>query len=198
MRNVEALAILASLLLGASACRQHNPADDVDGAGISVKGGYENPRPEGVSSPNDPVTTTLYVDQAAIGDLYEIEAAKVALRRSKNPQVREFAQLMLTHHQLTLDNLKKFVAENPINRAPSQNLDSRRRAMITNLEEASDAEFDDQYLGQQAAAHDEAYNLQRSFANGGDYPLLGRTAAKAAELVQQHRQKLASLREEID
>lgn len=192
--NKRAAFLMIAAGLAVSACERHDPSEDVDGAGLSVKGAYEGPRPEGVSSTDDPVTTTLYVDQAAVGDLYEIEASNIALKRSKNPKVREFAQMMIDHHSKTLSDLQKFVADNPVNRAVPQNVDPRRRAMLTNLEKAGDTEFDEQYLGQQAHAHDEAYNLHRSFANGGDYPELGVIAGQVAELVQQHQKTLASLR----
>jgi putative membrane protein len=184
--------LLAPLLL-ASGCDRESPANAVDGSGLAVKGGHEGVRPEGVSSTDDPVTTTLYIDQAAYGDLYEIEAAGVALKRSKDPAVRAFAEMMLDHHGKTLDALKQFVADNPVNRAVPDILDPRRRAMIDNLTDAADAEFDHDYLGQQQAAHDEAYNLHKSFVNGKDYPKLGELAAKAAQVVEQHRQQLKSL-----
>ncbi|HTH29231.1 MAG TPA: DUF4142 domain-containing protein [Sphingobium sp.] len=158
---------------------------------------YDATRPEGVSSPNDPITTTFYIPNAAVTDLYEIESSRIALRRAKSPRVKAFAQLMIRDHERTAANLKNFVASNPVNIALPKYLDARRAAMIQNLSKASDAEFDAVYVGQQAAAHQEAMNLHKSFANRGDYPKLKSLAAAAAKLVEHHGSLIRALDREI-
>jgi putative membrane protein len=48
-------------------------------------------------------------------------------------------------------------------------------------------EFDAIYVGQQAAAHDEAFNLHGSYAKRGDYPALKQLAQQTAAMVARHR-----------
>lgn len=181
------VALLALLLVG---CNDRQKPSEGDG---TVARDHEGVRPEGVSSTDAPLTTTYYIPQATIGDMYEVEAAGIASERTRNPAVRAFAARMTEDHGKTMSELQSFVAANPVNRAPAQSLDPRRRAMIGNLKNASDAEFDEVYLGQQAAAHDEAFYLHSSFANNGDDRKLQELAGRTAELIQHHKRMLTEL-----
>jgi len=154
---------------------------------------YEGPKPEGVSSPNDAVTTTFYIPQSAISDMYEIEAGQLALIRAKAPEVKAFARMMIEDHKKSSAALKQFVADHPVNIAAPTNMDARRQAMLSNLKSASDAGFDAEYVGQQAAAHQEAFNLQGSYANRGDNPALKTLAQSTAKIVARHREQAAVL-----
>ena len=54
--------------------------------------------------------TRDYVQKAAMGDLYEVEASKVALARSQSADVKEFAQQMVDAHTRSSDDLKARLA----------------------------------------------------------------------------------------
>ncbi|WP_022681577.1 DUF4142 domain-containing protein [Sphingobium bisphenolivorans] len=154
---------------------------------------YEGPKPEGVSSPNDAVTTTFYIPQSSISDMYEIQAGELAMERARAPEVKAFAKMMVADHKKSSEQLRKFVASHPVNIAPEKNLDARRMAMLKNLQDASDAEFDSVYVGQQAAAHQEAFNLQSSYANRGDNAALKPLAQATAKVVDHHRKMAQEL-----
>src|SRR3546814_14886255 len=98
--------------------------------------------------------------------------------RARAPEVKAFARMMVADHQRSSDRLRRFVADNPVNIAIPQNIDARRRAMLGQLNGAGDQEFDSVYVGQQAAAHLEAFNLQSSYARRGDYPEIGRASCR--------------------
>jgi putative membrane protein len=185
---------VAMLLL--SACNQTSGVEGdspVANGSATVAKHYEGPKPEGVSSPNDAVTTTFYIPQSAISDMYEIEAGQLALVRAKAPEVKAFARMMVEDHKKSSAALKQFVADNPVNIAVPNNMDARRQAMLSNLKNASDAGFDAEYIGQQAAAHQEALNLQSSYASRGDYPALKTLAQSTAKIVAHHREQVTAL-----
>ncbi len=191
-----ALLLCSAALLLSSACDQTSGVagdSPVANGSATVARHYEGPKPEGVSSPNDAVTTTFYIPQAAIGDMYEIEASEMALVRAKAPEVKAFARMMIDDHKKTSAALKQFVADNPVNIAIPANMDARRQAMLSNLKSASDADFDAAYVGQQSAAHQEAFNLHSSYANRGDYPALTTLAQSTAKLIEKHREQVAAL-----
>lgn len=195
MRTYPGTAMLTGLLaLTVSACDNREVAEP--GSGTVARYG-RNVKPEGVSTPHDAVTTTYYVPSAVSGHLYEISAGKLALARSDDADVARFAARMIADHQKMLDTLKRFVADNPINIAVPEIMDSRHKAMIENLESASDAEFDRIYVGQQAAAHQKAYYLHQSFASSGKYPALTDLAEKSAAMIEQHREALAPLEKRL-
>lgn len=191
--NRTLLLLLTALCL--PACDQTSGVSDTGPANGSatVAKHYEGPKPEGVSTPNDAVTTTFYIPQAAIGDMYEIEAGELALVRGRAPEVTAFARQMVADHRKTSAQLKAFVADHPTNIAIPQNMDARRQAMLANLNQAGPDEFDSVYVGQQAAAHQEALNLHGSYARRGDYPALKALATKTVDLISAHKRHAEAL-----
>ncbi|KAK0361059.1 hypothetical protein LTR94_024831 [Friedmanniomyces endolithicus] len=179
-----------------SSCDQTRggPAGDGPSNGsATVTKYYEGPKPEGVSGPNDAVTTTFYIPQAAISDMYEIEAAELALVRAHAPEVKAFAHMMIKDHRKSSKALRRFIADHPVNIAAPKNIDPRRSAMLANLQGAGPAEFGAVYAGQQAAAHDEAFNLHSSYARRGDNPALKQLARKSVSMVAHHREQARAL-----
>lgn len=188
------LATAAMALLGG--CSQTSGVEDQSGlanGSATVAKHYEGPKPEGVSSTDDAVTTTFYIPQAAIGDMYEIEASGIALARAKSPDVKAFARMMIDDHKKSSAVLRRFVVDKPVNIAIPQNIDPRRQAMLSNLQSSTDDAFDAEYVSQQAAAHLEALNLHASYARNGDYPALKKLAQSIKEVVAHHKQAADAL-----
>lgn len=134
------------------------------------------------------MTTTLqgFVQAAAISDMYEVEAGKIAIQRSQSPKVRAFAEKMVRAHTETTEKLKSLLASSNSNVAPPDKLDDRRQGMIDELRGAKDSDFDGRYLSQQVDAHNEALILMRGYAKNGDVPVVKKFAAKTATVVQMH------------
>ncbi len=196
MTRALSFSLLAATALALGACSQTSGVDDDEptaNGSATVAKQYEGVKPEGVSSPQDAVTTTFYIPQAAISDMYEIEAGEMALARGRDERVKAFARQMIEDHRKSSAKLRQFVADNPVNIAIPQNIDARRKAMLSNLQSAADAEFDAVYIGQQAAAHDEAFNLHSSYANKGDYPALKQLAAAMVPVITHHREEAKAL-----
>lgn len=192
--RISCLAAAALALLGG--CNQTSGVkgqDQLANGSATVAKHYEGPKPEGVSSTNDAVTTTFYIPQAAIGDMYEIEASGIALARAKSAEVKAFARMMIDDHEKSSAALRQFVADNPVNIAIPKNMDARRKAMLSNLQSATGDAFDAEYVSQQAAAHQEALNLHGSYARNGDYPALKTLAQATKKVVAHHREAVAAL-----
>lgn len=127
-----------------------------------------------------------YVTGAAISDMYEREASKIALDKSKSAAVKKFAQQMITDHTATTAQVKKIIASDKLAVTPPTELDSRRQGFIDNLKAASAADFDKVYLDQQTAAHEEALTLHKGYADDGENADLKAFAARTAPKVQMH------------
>src|SRR3954469_21683958 len=106
-------------------------------------------------------TTKGFVQAAAISDMYEVTAGKIALQRASSPAVKEFAQKMVDSHTMTTGKLKGILAAYKISVTPPAHVDNRRQGMLDNLRGASAADFDHRYTAQQIAAHKEADILFR-------------------------------------
>lgn len=111
-----------------------------------------------------------YIPSAAIGDMYEIQAADIALQRSPNAQVKELATMIKTDHTAASNALKAMLPQAAPDTAPPTALDQRRQGLIDNLRSASAENFDRTWVDQQIAAHNEALTLHRGFSDQ-DSPL---------------------------
>jgi putative membrane protein len=127
-----------------------------------------------------------FIPAAAVSDMYEVEAAKIAEQRSQNPDVKAFARKMVTAHTGTTKELKATLATAKIDVTPPSALDDRRQGMIDELRGAKDTDFDGRYMSQQIDAHNEALILMQGFAKDGDNADLKDFAGKTASAVQTH------------
>ena len=113
---------------------------------------------------------SAYVPNAAMGDMYEIQAADIALERSQNAQVKELANMIKTDHTAASNAMKAMLPQAAPEVTPPTALDQRRQGLIDNLRSASAENFDRTWVDQQIAAHNEALTLHRGFSDQ-DSPL---------------------------
>ena len=135
--------------------------------------------------------TGAFVSNASQGDMYEIQAAKVAETRSKNAEVTGFAKKMVIDHTAMSNAMKPLAVA--AGQTPAAKLDERRQGFIDNLKSATDADFNKTYIDQQVAAHNEALTLMQGYADGGPDAGLKGGAAKAVPMVQDHLDKAKAI-----
>jgi putative membrane protein len=126
-----------------------------------------------------------YVMAAGKSDLYEIDSSRIAQQKSQNPKVRDFAGMLIKHHQMTTAATLKAARDAGLNPSPPA-LDAGAERSIAELRAASPAEFDRLYLGQQVPAHQAALDLHQSYGAGGDKAPLRASAKTAVPIVKQH------------
>lgn len=133
----------------------------------------------GLASAATANTPEEFVKAAAMADMYEIEAGKIAVARAKRADVKMFGQ-MIDMHTKTSNDLKAALKDNNIAITPPAALDDRRMGMLQNRRAAGDSDFDLAYLHQQLAAHLEALTFHGHYADHGDNPVLKAAAAKTS------------------
>src|SRR5262245_29686719 len=79
-----------------------------------------------------PPTPAVFVQKAAQDGMTEVELGKIALVKSKNAQVREFAQRMVNDHGKANQELASLAKTKGID-APRK-LDAEHQAMLRNFE----------------------------------------------------------------
>jgi len=129
-----------------------------------------------------------FVQNAAVGDLYEIASSELALERTTSPEVRAWATQMIDDHMTSAHQLSAALEMNEtqgVAAIPTE-LDTRRRKMYEHLESAPADKFDRAYLDQQLLAHEETLTLLRTYASEGDNPQLRSFALGAAPVVARH------------
>jgi putative membrane protein len=135
-----------------------------------------------------------FVATAAASDMYEIQAAKIAQKRSMNADIKDFAKMMVADHTKSTALVKKAIADSGrTDLAPPAALPDDRKAMIDALDKASDADFDKTYVDQQVAAHKDALSLMTGYSMSGDVPQLKDAAGKIAPTVQMHLDRITAI-----
>lgn len=140
-----------------------------------------------------PVTdAATYVKKAGAGDLYEMQSSRLALEKSQDGEIRDFAQMMIRDHEQTTQAVKEAAREAEMTPPPPA-LDARQQQMMAKLRSASAASFDRLYVEQQRKAHRMALDLHNSYSAHGDTPALRQAAASAVPVIQKHLDRLNTL-----
>jgi putative membrane protein len=139
--------------------------------------------------------TGAFVDNAGQGGMYEIEAAKIAQEKSKNPEVKAFAKMMVADHSALGAAMKPLMIA--AGKTPPADLDQRRKGFLDNLRAAGPADFDKDYMDQQVSAHQETLTLMQGYADNGDDAGLKAAAGKAVPKVQAHLDKAKAIQAKL-
>jgi putative membrane protein len=140
-------------------------------------------------------STELFVPAAIISDMYEIEAGRIAVERTTNAELRQFAQRMIDHHTKASNDFRAALKQGNVAAPANLALDERRQGLIDNLRQASAQDFDTVYRNQQVAAHEEALALHRTYAENGDNQALRAAATAMVPIVEQHLADIRRLRD---
>jgi len=139
-----------------------------------------------VPTPADETKADVFVAKAAASDMFEIEAAKLATKRSTNAEVKKFAAMMVTAHTKSTESLKAAIAASGAAITPPMALPEDLQGKLDDLTKADDKDFDKKYADGQVDAHQATLNLLQRYAQDGDTPAIKAFAAATAPTVQEH------------
>jgi len=138
-------------------------------------------------------STADFVTDAAMSNLYEIEAGKLASEKGQSEAVKAFGRQMVEAHSKASEELKTVVeAENLKVELPAK-LGKRQRGMIDTLNKVKPAAFDKVYAKQQQKVHKRAAELFDDYAEAGDNPALKHFAANMLPMIKQNREQAETL-----
>lgn len=181
--------------LSVSACNK--PAAKTEGAATPAEQAATpdaNPAAT-VPTPSNEAAATDFVPKAAASDMFEVEAAKLAQKRSTNASVKKFAAMMVTAHTESTAGLKKALAESQSTIVPPTALPSDLQGKLDDLNKADNKDFDAKYADMMGDAHQDALNLMQRYAEDGDVPAIKAFAAATAPVVQKHLEMAKGLKE---
>jgi putative membrane protein len=197
MRHALVLSAAAIAVLSLAACNKPastTASDTAAAAGAAVnKAEDATGAAVGATSANTLGShdTGAFVSNASQTDMYEIQAAQIAEKRSKTPDVKAFAKMMIKDHTATSKALGPLAQA--AGQTPAADLDNRRKGFIDHLNAASDADFDKTYIDQQVSVHKEALDLMTGYAKDGSDAGLKDAAGKTAPTVQTHLDKATAI-----
>ena len=132
-----------------------------------------------------------FADKAAAAGMAEIQAAQLAQQRATSPQIKSFANRMVTDHTQANDQLQQIAQQENINLpeqpSPQDTADAQR------LSSLNGTAFDQAYAQAQVRDHQQAVALFRQEASTGHDPALKSYAQKTLPILRQHLQLAQSL-----
>lgn len=133
-----------------------------------------------------------FIKKATIGNQFEIDSSNVALDRSTDAEVRDYAKQMVKDHQMALKDLGEAAPSDSL--PASTELDAAHEKQLDALRKVSDKQFDAAYIKAQTKAHDETVALFSSYAAKGDEPELKAYAAAKLPRLKQHQAHVKSFK----
>jgi|LNAP01.1.fsa_nt_gb putative membrane protein len=140
-----------------------------------------------------PITPQDYVNNAAVGDMFEIESSKLALTKSDDKEVKTFARHMIQDHEQTSAKLQGVIKEKNVNVVLPSHLDQAHLEMLDKLQAAKGADFDKLYVAMQVQGHREALKLHQGYADNGDAAELKTFATVIAPMVDKHLSRIEQI-----
>lgn len=134
-----------------------------------------------------------YVTQAAASDMFEIRSSELAADKAESAEVKELAQMLITDHTRSSNELKTIAASMQPQLDVPAALPAAMQSQIDQLEGASGAEFDRLYATQQVQAHQQALDLHRRYAEAGDAAQLKTFAERTAGVIEGHLERAQQL-----
>ncbi len=137
-------------------------------------------------------TTADFVSEAAMSDMFEVQAGQLAVERG-DAATKAFAQQMITDHKKTAEELKGLISSGKVKETLPMKLDSSRQETLDDLAGLHGADFDKQYRRVQVASPETAGSLFQGYAASGDTPALQAWAGKTLPHLQAHLQTAEKL-----
>jgi putative membrane protein len=183
MKRFTIMSLLAGVLYLASACNSGQRAEDADQNtaenGAMVSPGQKNlaaneaptssvpdasremnvENTDAAMKPADgamaaaDITAENFVKEAASGGMMEVELGKMASQKARNPQVKEFGQMMVNDHSKANDQLKAVASRK--NLALPAKMMEKHQQHVTELAKLSGSDFDKHYMSMMVKDHQE-------------------------------------------
>jgi putative membrane protein len=131
-------------------------------------------------------TTPDFVQKAAMSDMYEVQAGKLAADKGQSDSLKQFGQQMVDAHTKTTEELTGIVKSKNIKVDLPTKFDAQHQKLIDDLNNASAQDFDKTYAKQQVDAHQEAVDFFKKYASSGDDADVKQFAEKTLTTIEHH------------
>ncbi|MEG9438080.1 DUF4142 domain-containing protein [Edaphobacter sp. HDX4] len=129
-----------------------------------------------------------FVMKASEGSLAEVELGKLALKKSQNPDVKQFAQKMVVDHSKLISDMKPCADQLGVK--PPTKLDAKHQQLADHLKSLSGDEFDKEYIKAMVADHHHDLGEFIAEQSKASDPTLKETVTKGTEVIREHTQMI--------
>lgn len=192
------VAMGCTVLLGAVMAAGTMQAQHGGGGGAMAPSGSQQAPAVSSATPNTagPVMNDkTFVKKAIMGSNSEIAAAKMALQKSSNPQVQDFAHKMIDDHTKLLDDMKAVAAQENIQYKDEPSPEGKK--MAKKLDVLSGPEFNKAYVNGMVKDHKEDVKDFTAEANSGKDQPTKDAAQKGLPVIQEHLQMIEGIQKSM-
>jgi putative membrane protein len=132
-----------------------------------------------------------FIMEAAQGNMAEVATGKAAEQKTTNPQLKQFAQMLVQDHTQANDQLKQLAQQMGV-QWPGQ-LNEAHQAMVGELEKKSGPDFDRHFLYSQVADHVKDRLMYRDYIAMIQNPQLKQWAQQTDQVIEKHLQHAEAL-----
>jgi putative membrane protein len=138
-------------------------------------------------------STSTFLTNTAVANLFEIESSKVALGKTKADKVKAFANQMVTDHTQAGTKFKQAVADAKLT-PPAEKLDAKHQALLDDLKKKDGSAFDEAYIKAQYDGHVETVAMFEAYAKGGDNARMKQFANEMLPTLKTHLDHVGKMR----
>ena len=116
-----------------------------------------------------PMTGAEFAEKASVGNTFEVEESKLALKQATSPKIKAFAKMMISDHTMAEKKLMTAAkASGPV----EMKLDGPHQAMLDAIQGQTGDAFDKAYVADQVQAHQETASVLSEYGKTGDHAKL--------------------------
>lgn len=145
------------------------------------------------TDPNGPgqMMDKAFVRKALQGGMTEVQLGQLALQKSNNPDVKQFAQKMVDDHTKLGEQMKQ-VAEQLQLKAPDSP-SSKDKSNMAKLQALNGDEFDKAYIKDMVKDHQQDAKEFKQEAKNASNPAVKQVAAQGEQVVTEHLQMIQQI-----
>jgi putative membrane protein len=131
-----------------------------------------------------------FIKDSSEGSLAEINFAKLALAKSKDPNVRKFAEKMITDHTKLIESMKPFAVKYDVKPSGTPLMD---HAKYEELKMKSGTDFDRAYVEAMVKDHNDDLKKFIDEENKTSDPELKTAVAKGEKIILEHTEMIDNI-----
>jgi putative membrane protein len=152
--------------------------------------------PDAVGTSGTAVDRDFVMDQAE-DNRAEIELSKIAEERATNPQVKEFARMMVREHTKALADLREAAEEAKVQLSTANEEDRDHQNLQEDLAKLTGHDFDRRYIGAMVDQHEEAVDEIEKQVDS-DSQQIRQWATQTLPAVRKHLDRAKELKETVE
>lgn len=182
LKNLRPLLVLALSAVVCSAVSAQDPTSQSDPA---------TPSQSEDRSSKSTTSDQSFLKEAAAGGLAEVELGQLAAEKASNPEVKKFAERMMTDHGKANDQLKEIAAQKGIELPTEPS--AKHKATKERLSKLSGDEFDKAYMSDMLSDHKKDVAAFRKESTEGKDAVLKEFATKTLPTLEDHLKEAESI-----